>query len=302
MKEKLHAFQQFLRLEKRYSDHTLQGYTTDLAQVVRFLQEQYDLKEWEEVEPFHLRSWLAELIGKELAATTVRRKISSVRSFFRFLEKRYSFSGQVARTLILPKIPRRLPTTIREKDLAMLFEQVSFSDDYLGWRDRTLLELLYSTGLRRAELIQLNLSDLDFSRERIRVLGKGNKERLIPMTLRLRECLREYVQVRKREWGDGAGRNLFLTRKGHPLYPRAVYDLVKKYLSQVSDSKKRSPHVLRHSFATHLVDAGADLHAVKELLGHSSLAATQVYTHNTIEKLKKSYASAHPKAVKKKPG
>jgi integrase/recombinase XerC len=301
MKEKLLAFQQFLRLEKRYSDHTLQSYSTDLAQAVHFLQAQYDLKEWEEVEPLHLRSWLAELIGKELAATTVRRKISSVRSFFRFLEKRYSFSGQVARTLILPKIPRRLPTTIREKDLAMLFEQVAFSDDYTGWRDRTIMELLYSTGLRRAELIQLNLSDLDFSRERIRVMGKGNKERLIPMTLRLQESLREYVQVRNREWGDGAGRNLFLTRKGHPLYPRAVYDLVKKYLSQVSDSKKQSPHVLRHSFATHLVDAGADLHAVKELLGHSSLAATQVYTHNSIAKLKKSYAAAHPKAVKKKP-
>jgi len=301
MKEKLLAFQQFLRLEKRYSNHTLQSYSTDLSQMVRFLQEQYGLEAWEEVKPFHLRSWLAELVGKELAATTVRRKISSVRSFFRFLEKRYAFSGQVARTLILPKIPRRLPTTIREKDLELLFEQVTFSNDYLGKRDRTILELLYSAGLRRAELIQLGLNDLDFAREHIRVLGKGNKERLIPMTQRLRESLQEYVKVREQEWGNGVVGNLFLTRKGHPLYPRAVYDLVKKYLSQVSDSKKRSPHVLRHSFATHLVDAGADLHAVKELLGHNSLAATQVYTHNTIEKLKRSYALAHPKAVKKKP-
>lgn len=300
MKEKLKAFQQYLSLEKRYSKHTLLSYQTDLDQLCTFLQNQYELNSWEEVEPVFLRSWLAELVGDGLTEATIRRKISSVRSFFRFLERRYGYTTGHAKVLTLPKLPQRLPTVVREKELEFLFETVAFPDSYDGHRDRTILELFYTGGLRRAELIGITLDDLDFERMTIRIKGKGNKVRMLPLTRYMRGFLEHYLQVRADHWQGVSERALFLTAKGKPLYPKAVYRIVNRYLSVVSNEKKRSPHVLRHSFATHLTDSGADINAVKELLGHSSLAATQIYTHNSIEKLKKSYLQAHPKARKTK--
>ncbi len=297
MKAELSAFLRYLRLEKRYSEHTLQAYETDLNQVEAYLQDVYDLDSWGRVEGWHLRSWLAEQMSNELAASTVRRKISSIRTFYRFLEKRFDIPAQVAKVLLFPKLPKRLPTTIREKDLTQLFEEVVFPEGYQGLLEKTVIELLYATGMRRSEILQLQLKDLDFERKDIRVKGKGNKERLIPMTPSVETLLNLYLEARLSQIKTDVA-DLFVTEKGRPLYPKRIYDIVKKYLSLVSSEKKRSPHVLRHSFATHLMDAGADLNAVKELLGHSSLAATQVYTHNTIEKLKRSYMQAHPKAKK----
>lgn len=297
MKAELSAFLRYLRLEKRYSEHTLQAYETDLNQVEAYLQDVYDLDSWGRVEGWHLRSWLAEQMSNELAASTVRRKISSIRTFYRFLEKRFDIPAQVAKVLLFPKLPKRLPTTIREKDLTQLFEEVVFPEGYQGLLEKTVIELLYATGMRRSEILQLQLKDLDFERKDIRVKGKGNKERLIPMTPSVETLLNRYLEARLSQIKTDVA-DLFVTEKGRPLYPKRIYDIVKKYLSLVSSEKKRSPHVLRHSFATHLMDAGADLNAVKELLGHSSLAATQVYTHNTIEKLKRSYMQAHPKAKK----
>jgi len=199
--------------------------------------------------------------------------------------------------VITPKVGKRLPVFVEEAPLQRLLEDVSFGNDFIGLRDRLIMDLFYQTGIRRSELIQLQISDIDFEGQAIKVLGKGNKERLIPINRDIRLQIENYLALRKTTFPNilELGQ-LFLTKKGKPLYPKLVYNLVKKYLSIVTTQEARSPHILRHSFATHLSNNGADLNAIKELLGHSSLAATQVYTHNSIERLKQIYQQAHPKA------
>jgi integrase/recombinase XerC len=198
-------------------------------------------------------------------------------------------------TIVSPKISKRLPVFVEEKHLTTLFEHVSFTDDWKGRTERLVLQLFYASGMRLSELIQLKESQLDASYHQVKVLGKGNKERIIPVAKDLIEELQSYIEE-KHQKIDTVALNIFVTEKGKPLQPRAVYAFVHQYLSQVTTIQKKSPHILRHSFATHLMNNGADLNAVKELLGHSSLAATQVYTHNTIEKLKEVFKKAHPKA------
>ncbi len=198
--------------------------------------------------------------------------------------------------VLSPKTGKRLPHVVRVDELNKLFEQLTFPDTYEGYRDRTLLELLYHTGMRRSELINLKIADIDISHHTLKVLGKGNKERLIPFGQGLAKLLLAFIELRQQTFGESMYPHLLLTKQGKPLYPKAVYNIVRKYLTTVSTVEKKSPHVLRHSFATHLSDNGADLNAIKALLGHANLAATQIYTHNSIEKLKKVYESAHPKA------
>lgn len=296
MEPHLPSFFAYLRYEKRYSPHTVEAYRRDLSQFAQFLLATYALENYVQVTHTHIRSWLVFLVEKGLNARSIRRKASSVRTFYRFLRKQGKVTQDPMRKVQLPKIARALPHVLREEELHRLLEDLPFAETYEGWRDRTILEVLYGTGLRRSELLNLQVGDLDIGQAQLKVVGKGNKERIIPLGPGLIGLLHAYLEIREATFPENPGGPLFLTAKGKPLYPKKVYLIVHKYLGMVSTSERQSPHVLRHSFATHLSNRGAELNAVKELLGHSSLAATQIYTHNTIEQHKKEYLQAHPKA------
>ncbi len=249
----------------------------------------------DEIKPTIIRSWLAELKGEDnLTAKSINRKISTLRSYFKYQMKVGALSQTPMTTIVAPKISKRLPLFVKEKEVELLFDHVEFSDDWNGKTQRLVLQLFYATGMRLSELIQLKEEQADVYYSQVKVLGKGNKERIIPVSKELMVELQAYCASKTAEMKTI--HNLFVTEKGKPLQPRTVYGFVKEKLSTVTTMEKRSPHVLRHTFATHLMNNGADLNAVKELLGHSSLAATQVYTHNTIEKLKEVHKLAHPKA------
>jgi integrase/recombinase XerC len=293
------AFLKYLELEKRFSTHTTKAYKSDLLQFFAYLEEIYSLTSIPEVRHFHIRAWIVELMQNKITPRSINRKLSTLKTYFKFLKRRKEIQENPMLKVIAPKVGKRLPVVVKEVELENLFEKINFGKGYAAVRDEMVMEMLYSTGMRRSELINLTPNDLDFFNNRVKVLGKGNKERLIPFARQLADRLENYLAIRNDEFGLGATGSLFLTGKGKEMYPKLVYNLVKKYLSQITTVEQRSPHVLRHSFATHLSNNGADLNAIKELLGHSSLAATQVYTHNSIEKLKKVYQQAHPKAKKK---
>ena len=287
-----YLFLNHLKFEKRYSQHTITSYLNDLEQFFAYLK-QYDSPSIENIKPVFIRSWLAELKGKEkLTAKTINRKVSTLKSFFKYQLKEGLIEQSPMATIIAPKASKRLPEFVREAEIDTLFKHVEFPDDWKGRTSRLVLQLFYNTGMRLSELINLKESQIDFYNHQVKVLGKGNKERILPVSMQLLSDLRVYIQ----ESPEKGVQNVFVTEKGAALYPRLVYNMVKKYLSTVTTLQQKSPHILRHSFATHLMNNGADLNAVKELLGHSSLAATQVYTHNTIEKLKDVFKKAHPKA------
>ena len=285
----------YLKFEKRYSRHTLISYQTDLVAFFDFLVIQYGSYELISLTHMQVRSWLASLKDEDLKSRSINRKISSLKSFFRYQIKMGILHKSPMIKIIAPKNEKRLPQFVADKDISKLFNLIEFPDDWQGKTDRLLLAIFYHTGMRLSELIQLKKSQINHSSGNIKVLGKGNKERIIPITRVLHENILQYLKDRK-ETSREEEEVLLVNGKGRPLAPRQVYNSVKKYLTTVTTIDKRSPHVLRHSFATHLTNNGADLNAVKELLGHSSLAATQVYTHNTIEKLKNIYKQAHPKA------
>jgi integrase/recombinase XerC len=288
------SFLNYLRFEKRYSQHTLISYQTDLAQFLFFIINGFDAPLLQHIEASMVRSWLAELKGAEgLTAKSINRKISTLKSFFKFLLKEGVIEMTPMSTVNAPKIRKRLPVYVEEKDMKTLFDHVEFPDDWKGQTEKLILQLFYNTGMRLSELIHLKESQLDIAYGHIKVLGKGNKERIIPVDKELLSALSNYISNKP---GNPKAENIFVSEKGKPLYPKQVYNLVKKNLALITTVKKKSPHILRHSFATHLTNNGADLNAVKELLGHSSLAATQVYTHNSIEKLKEVFKKAHPKA------
>ncbi len=287
---------QYIAFEKRFSTHTITAYKNDLEQFTAYIDKQYSLTSIEEVRHFHIRSWIVALMGKGITPRSVHRKLASLKSYFKFLIKKEYLQHNPTLKVVLPKTGKRLPTIIEEKAMGILLEDVVFTDDYKGVRDKMMIELFYATGIRRSELINVKIEDFQFERQVLKVKGKGRKERLVPYGSYLAELLENYLEIRKNTFSNNSNPYLFLTQKGNQLYPKLVYNVVKKYLSVVSTVEKRSPHTLRHSFATHLSDNGADLNAIKKLLGHSSLAATQVYTHNSIEKLKKVYEQAHPKS------
>jgi integrase/recombinase XerC len=290
------SFLNFLQHQKRYSEHTLVSYGRDLENFAHYVEEEFEEDDLTEVHYSILRSWVIKLMEEDLARSTVKRKISAVRSFYKYLRRNGLVENNPASLLTMPKASRKIVRTVSEKEMTQLLEDVPFPEDSWGYAQRLIIELFYQTGLRLSELIHLRVDDLNLSAGTIKVLGKGNKEREIPLAQKLSVALEIYLNQHRMAVGEED--HLFLTRRGRPLYPKLVYNLVNSYLSIVSNVDKRSPHVLRHSFATHLLNRGAGLNTVKELLGHSSLAATQIYTHSSIDQLKQMYNQTHPRGSK----
>jgi integrase/recombinase XerC len=291
----IQPFLDYLKFEKRFSQHTTISYQTDLIAFFDYLQLTYGTIGLEQLSHIYIRSWLASLKDGGMTAKSINRKISSLRSFFKYQMKMGLIQQTPMTKINAPKNEKRLPRFVAKKDVDTLFNHVEFTDDWKGKTDRLVFQIFYNTGMRLSELINLKESNINFANSTIKILGKGNKERIIPMSSELSGEIKDYIS-QKKELPAFCEDSLLTSDKGKRLAPRSVYSTVKHYLSLVTTIDKKSPHILRHSFATHLTNNGADLNAVKELLGHSSLAATQVYTHNTIEKLKNIYKQAHPKA------
>jgi integrase/recombinase XerC len=292
----INDFLRYLRAEKRYSAHTLLAYQTDLHQFHSFVQ-QTSGASWTEVTAMEVRSWMASLIHSGQSARSVNRKISALKSLYKYLMRSGIIADHPLKKIQTPKMPRRLPVYVEQRQMEQIQDQAEliFSEGYTGQLEKIVIDLLYATGIRRAELIGLREVAVDMFRAQIKVLGKGNKERIIPVHPDLVDQFKAYKRIRPLP-GEKAGGCFLLDEKGNALSPSRVYQITRKCLSQVTTMDKKSPHVLRHTFATHLMNRGADINAVKELLGHASLAATQVYTHNTIEKLKDIHRQAHPKS------
>jgi integrase/recombinase XerC len=292
----LQHFIDYLKFQKRYSQHTIVSYQNDLSTFFDFITVTFGETALPEIKATMVRSWLASLKEQGMESKSINRKISSLKSFFKYQLREESISVSPMATIISPKISKRLPHFVEKADVDTLFNYVEFPDTWQGRTDRLILQLFYNTGIRQAELVNLKESQVDSSKKVIKVLGKGNKERIIPVSPALLHQVKEYVADKKKLFEKFDAECLLISQKGVKLYPRYVYNTVNNYLSKITTISKKSPHVLRHTFATHLMNNGADLNAVKELLGHSSLAATQIYTHNTIEKLKDIHKKAHPKA------
>jgi integrase/recombinase XerC len=292
----IQSFLDYLKFEKRYSIHTSTSYEADLSQFFQFLSIQYDAPELSKITSVFIRSWLAGMRSQKISPKTLNRKISTLKSFFKYQLKMGVIDQTPMTTIVSPKISKRLPTFIAENDMETLKQYVDFSDTWKGKTDKLIISIFYNTGMRLSELVNLRDGQIDPSNSQLKVLGKGNKERIIPISREVILEIEQYINSKKSQFENLQTQNLFVTEKGTPLYAKYVYLVVKKNLSYVTTLQKRSPHVLRHTFATHLTNNGADLNAVKDLLGHSSLAATQIYTHNTIDKLKDIHKKAHPKA------
>jgi integrase/recombinase XerC len=298
MTNETNIFLQYIELEKRFSKHTLLAYSNDLAQFGAYLAETYEVTSPTEITHFHIRAWMIALIEEGVLHRTINRKLSCLKSYFKYLITRGHIEQNPMLKIVAPKMPKRLPQHVTESSMEKLLHQIDFDEDFSGVRNRLIIELLYATGMRQGELIGLKINDLDLPSQVVKVLGKGNKQRLIPIMPSVAILIKKYLEKRRNEFPSTEKIDLFLTDKGESLYPKLVYNIVKTNLSFVTTIEQRSPHVLRHTFATHLSENGADIKAIKELLGHASLAATQVYTHNSFERLRKVYDQAHPRAVK----
>lgn len=292
----IQPFINYLKFEKRYSAHTIQAYEADLLSFFDFIDVEMGGMVLREISPPVIRSWLASLKEGGLSSRSVNRKISSLRSFYKYELRSGAVEQSPMTAITSPKASKRLPVFVEQKDMAVLLDEIRFPDTWEGWTDRLILAIFYHTGMRLAELMNLREGQVDGSKRVLKVLGKGNKERVIPVSPVLVEGIQVYMRKKRAELEAPDKEYLLVTGKGRRLYPKYMYRSVRKYLAQVTTIEKKSPHVLRHTFATHLMNEGAELNSVKELLGHSSLASTQVYTHNTIEKLKDVYKKAHPKA------
>jgi integrase/recombinase XerC len=286
-------FLEFLQFEKRSSAHTIKSYQTDLEQFQKYLLFQYECAEPEAAKAPMLRSWIVSLMEEGLNPSSINRKIAALRTFYGYLRKKKHIDSDPTKILSALKTRKKLPAFVEEKSMEMLFEEGTFADDFEGLRDRVIMELLYGSGIRLSELVELELKDLNLPARTIRVFGKRSKERIVPVSTSLVQLLQKYIEQRAPEEQTDI---LLLTDSNKAIYPVFVQRKVKQYLSAVTTLSQKSPHVLRHTYATHLLNRGADLNAIKELLGHANLAATQIYTHNSIEKLKKSHQQAHPKA------
>ena len=283
----------YLRTEKRYSEHTLISYRKDLEQYHAFCQDHGN----EGMDLFFktIRNWVVAMMEQGYTPRTIHRKLSSLRSYCKYLIRKGALDTDPVEKVLKPKMNKRLPQFVDEKGINELLDHYDFGDDYPGVRNRLLVNLLYQTGIRRSELAGLTLGSVDLRQGMVRVRGKRDKERLIPLGKELAEEIERYLELRSEMFPD-SGEVLLLTDRGAPVYVQMVYRVVNKYLRLITTLEKTSPHILRHSFATHMLNNGAELNAIKELLGHSSLSATQVYTHNTFEKLKSIYKQAHPRA------
>jgi integrase/recombinase XerC len=290
------SFVRYLRFEKRYSPHTVASYEHDLHQLCKYLKAQYELEEPQDADHTMIRSWLVQLMEEKVSSRSVNRKISSLRTFFNFLLKNKKVKRNPMLKILRPKEASRLPIFIDEQRIETLFDKADFGEGFAAARDRLIMELFYATGMRLSELCNIREKDIDIYNCTIKVLGKRNKERIIPFTDMLKKLISDYKGERRKALPGITHDYLFVTDDGTKIYHKLVYRIVNKYLGMVSTTEKKSPHVLRHTFATHMLNNGADINSIKEILGHANLAATQVYTHNTIEKLKKVYKQAHPRA------
>lgn len=285
------SFLEYLQYEKRFSAHTVLAYSTDLDQFYSYLKDAYSVDQLSQIEHLIIRSWIVSMMDSGVSSRTVNRKITTLKTFYKFLLRRGLVMENPMLKITSPKTSKRLPVFVEKEKMDNLLDMVQF-DDENGLRDKLILELFYATGMRLSELINLKQKDVDLVANQLKVLGKRNKERIIPFGNELGKKIEEYLAAKE----SHSGEFLMEGKEGKKLSEKLVYTIVKKYLSQVTTIEKRSPHVLRHTFATHMLNNGADLNAIKELLGHANLSATQIYTHNTVEKLKNIHKQAHPKA------
>lgn len=290
----IESFLKYISFEKRYSPHTVEAYRKDLHQFSQFILLEFELADVSAVKPVHPRAWIVSLMECGLSPISVNRKIATLKSLYKYLLAREYVEANPTSNLKPLKTEKELPSFVKEGDIATLLDKVEFPDDLGGKRDQLLLELFYATGIRLSELTALKAADVSFYEKTLKVLGKRNKERIIPVSNSLLLLIENYLNEKKE--AGMISDYLIVTDSGKKAYPMFIQRKVKKYLGAVTTLSKKSPHILRHSFATHLLNKGADLNAVKDLLGHTSLAATQVYTHNSIEKLKTAFDQAHPKA------
>ncbi len=300
-RDKASDFLSFLQYEKHHSTHTITAYKNDLEQLSNYLENIYKIESIEQISHHQIRSWIVHLMNEKITARSIGRKLSSVKSFYKFLMKEGLVENNPLTKVQAPKTEKRLPVFIENHAMEKLLDDNSqieggniFEDGIEGLRNKLLIALFYSTGIRLSELIGIKNKDMDFFRKQVKVLGKRNKERIIPLTNEIISLCKVYNEAKKEN--KFSIDYLLLTNKGEQLYPKLVYKIVKEKLSVVSTVQKRSPHVLRHTYATHLLNEGADLNAIKELLGHTNLSATQVYTHNSIERLKDVYKKKHPRS------
>lgn len=288
-------FHDFIKFEKRFSLHTIKAYTDDLEHFSQFLQAQFAVEQLDQIQPSMIRTWMAAFAVQKITPRTINRKISTLKSFFKYCLVREWIAASPAKTIQVLKTKKRLPTYVESDQMDQLSQRDYFSDDLDGRMEYLVVNLLYQTGMRVSELVNLKTTQIDFARTQIKVLGKGNKERVIPISEVLAKTIRLFMDESGQLFPADSGSFLLINGKGKHPGARQLYAIVKKYLSLITTADKKSPHVLRHSFATHLTSNGAELNAVKELLGHSSLAATQVYTHNSIDRLRDIHKKSHPK-------
>ncbi len=289
------SFLNYLKFEKRCSKHTLVAYEADIKQFASYM-EVMGMKDEREIKTRFIRNWVVALHYDNLKARSIHRKIASLRAYFKFLLREQVMQTSPVEGVVLPKLPKNLPDFVKEKEMDFLLDQVPFEEGFPGIRDKTIIDLFYGTGIRLSELVGLKDGSFDLSGRLVKVLGKRNKERLVPMNQSTVRNVSIYIQVRNAAFPERTQRSFFLTDKGEDIYQKLVYRIVNKHLRQVTTMAKKSPHILRHTFATILLNRGADINAIKELLGHANLNATQIYTHNTFEKLSSIYNQAHPRA------
>ncbi|MDD3738187.1 MAG: tyrosine-type recombinase/integrase [Lentimicrobiaceae bacterium] len=296
----LNAFNNYLTYEKRYSEHTVYAYSNDIEAFNKYINDTYEGTDILEVDHQMVRSWVAALVDSEISAISIKRKLSSVRAFYRYCQQKKHIKYNPAAKIVAPKTGETLPTFLTTEQTTKLLDLLPKADNYIDSRDRIIVTLLYATGIRRAELKNLKTTDISFDKKTITVVGKRNKQRIIPIGENLISELNNYIEQRRKFVSQlpnfCENDSLLLTIKGKPIYDKAIHNVVHSQLTKVATNSKLSPHVLRHTFATQLLNDDADINAIKELLGHSSLAATQIYTHNTIDKLKSIHKQAHPRA------
>lgn len=290
----VNSFLQYIRYEKRFSPNTILAYENDLSQFFSYQKSQYEIDDPAAINHSMIRSWMVSMMEQEISPRSVNRKLTALKTYYKFLLRRGDIKLNPMLKVQSPKTSKRLPVFVDQSKMQLLFTDVEFGEGFEALRDRLILELLYATGMRLSELVGLTDQSIDLYQCTVKVLGKRNKERIIPFTDKLKDLIRTYVDARKSIVDPAPC--FFVTDKGKAIYPKLIYRIVTARIGSVTTLDKKSPHVLRHTFATHMLNNGADINSVKELLGHANLSATQVYTHNTIEKLKQVYKQAHPRA------